>query len=101
MGLRGGVLDSIVRCASLVSLGRSRRSSSTLLARLVNSLGTRPDPTGSRIVSPQFWQTSSLPTNWKSDRYRIFDRLVLGRFYRRPGSLGSAWSTVKVFERTT
>ncbi len=29
-----------------------------------------PDPTGSSIVSPQFWQTSNLPTNWKSERYR-------------------------------
>jgi hypothetical protein len=81
-----------------VSLGRSRRSSSHIACRLVNSLGTL---SRTRLVRGLFRHSSGrlvvcLRTGSLIGIVSLY-RSVLGRFYRRLGGLGSAWSPVECF----
>ena len=85
-----------------VSSGGSRRSSSHIACRLVNSLGTL---SRFRLVLGLFRHSSGrlvvgLRTGSRSG-IGSRDTLVHGRFDRRPGGLGSACSEVEVFEVET
>ena len=85
-----------------LAFGGSPRSSSHIACRLVNSLGTR---SRFRLVRGLFCRSSGrlvvgLRTGSRSG-IGSRDMLVHGRFDRRPGSLGSAWSQVEVFEVET
>ena len=77
-------------------------SSRHVACRLVNSLGTL---FRSRLVRVLFLHSSGrlvvgLRTGSRSG-IGSRDTLVHGRFDRRPGNLGSAWSQVEVFEVET
>src|SRR6266581_4008930 len=99
---RGGFLTRSSRLRLRVSSGRSHRFSSHIARRLVNSLGTL---FRFRLVRVLFRHSFGILVVCLRTGSQIDigprDTSVPGRFDRRPGSLGSAWSQVEVFEVET